>query len=108
MTPLTERQKILIINNVVRAVKDIEKLNNIGYKYLYLCSGFIAHYNRFGFIDYYRDNSLANDIIRNATNNQWRNFRPGDPNYEYMMAMADVYNRVLDEMGVTISSKIEW
>jgi len=96
LVPHTERQATLIVNNVVRACNDIEKLNNTGYKYLYLCSGFIAHFNRYGFIDHYSRHSLREDILRNAQMNQWRNFRPGDRDYEYYMAKADIYRRIVE------------
>ena len=97
LTPYTERQKTLIVNNIVRACKDITKLNAIGYKYINLCSGFIAHYNRYGFIDHYsRYHSLRSDILLNADMNQWRNFRPSDREYEYYMAKAEIYNRILE------------
>jgi hypothetical protein len=95
LVPLTERQKTLIVNNVLAACKDITKLNGTGYNFLYLASGFIAHYNRFGFMDYYSDGSLAQDILNNARNNQWNNFYPGERDYEYMMAKRDVYNRIV-------------
>jgi hypothetical protein len=96
LTPYTERQATLIVNNVVRACSDITKLNGTGYKYINLCSGFIAHFNRYGFIDYYSRNSLREDILRNADMNQWRNFRPGDRDYEYYMAKADIYRRIVE------------
>lgn len=95
LTPLTERQKTLIVNNVIKACKDITQLNKTGYNFLYLASGFIAHYNLYGFIDFYSNTSLKNDIISFAGQNQWNNFRPGERDYEYMMAKKDVYNRIL-------------
>ena len=98
LTPLTERQKTLIVNNVVKACKDITQLNKTGYNFLYLASGFIAHYNLHGFIDFYSHVSLKNDIIGFAGQNQWKNFRPGERDYEYYMAKADVYNRILEEI----------
>ena len=98
LTPLTERQKTLIVNNVVKACKDISQLNDSGYRFLYLASGFIAHYNRYGFIDFYSHISLKNDIIGFAGQNQWKNFRPGERDYEYYMSKADVYNRILEEI----------
>ena len=99
MQALTERQKTLIVNNVVKSVKNIDNLNKTGYDFLYLASGFIAHYNRYGFIAHYSDYNLKNDIVRNASQNQWRNFRPGERDYEYYMAKADVYNRILAEIA---------
>ncbi len=98
LTPYTERQATLIVNNVVRACSDITKLNGTGYKYINLCPGFIAHYNRYGFIDYYERNSLREDILRNAEMNRWLNFRPGDENYEYYMAKADIYRRIVEAL----------
>lgn len=98
MTPLTERQKALIVSNVVKSVKNIDNLNKTGYKYLYLCSGFIAHYDLYGFIASYTGESLKQDLISYAGQNQWRNFRPGERDYDYYMAKADVYNRILSQI----------
>ena len=99
LTALTEKQKTLIVNNVVRAVKNIDSLNRTGYKYLYLCSGFIAHYNLYGFIAHYSDRSLKQDILSYAGQNQWRNFRPGDTDYEYYQSKADVYARIIEKIA---------
>jgi hypothetical protein len=98
LTPLTERQKVLIVNNVVKACKDITQLNKTGYNFLYLASGFIAHYDLNGFIGFYEYVSLKNDIVGFAGQNQWKNFRPGERDYDYYMAKADVYNRILAEI----------
>lgn len=98
LQPLTERQKTLIVNNVVAAVKDITKLNNTGYNYLYLCSGFIAHYNRYGFISHYSDSDLKRDIMNNQRNNKWSNFRPGDRDYDYYKSKADVYAQIVEKL----------
>ena len=99
LAPLTERQKTLIVNNVVAAVKNIDNLNKTGYKYLYLCSGFIAHYDLYGFIAHYSDFDLKRDILSFAGSNQWRNFRPGDTDYEYYMSKADVYSRIVQKIA---------
>jgi hypothetical protein len=98
MTPLTQRQKELIAKNVLAACKDIEKLNSTGYKFLNLCSGFIAHYDLEGFKAYYSEHSLQADIERNAKPNQWGNFRPNDRDYEYYMAKRDCYNMILGRL----------
>lgn len=99
LIPLTERQKTLIVNNVVSAVKDINKLNRTGYKYLYLCSGFIAHYNLHGFISHYQDYDLKRDILDNVNINKWLNFRPGDKDYEYYRSKADVYAQIVAKIA---------
>ena len=97
LTPLTERQKTMIVNNVEKVLRSgsCELLTKQSYDYLYLCSGFIAHYNLYGFRDYYSDTEkLAKDILDNATSNQWYNFHEGENDYEYYMAKKDVYNRI--------------
>ena len=98
LVPLTERQETLIVNNVIKAVKDIENLNKTGYNFLYLCSGFIAHYNLGGFKAFYSDESLKKDIIEFLSMNQWLNFRPNDKDYEYYQSKARVYNRIVAEL----------
>jgi hypothetical protein len=98
LTPLTQRQQDLIVSNVVKACKNIDNLNKTGYKFVYLCSGFIAHYDLYGFIASYTGESLKRDLISYAGQNQWNNFRPGERDYEYMMAKKEVYNRILKEI----------
>ena len=98
MTPLTERQKTLIVNNVVKACKNIDNLSKTGYNFLYLASGFIAHYDLYGFIATYTGRSLKRDIISFAGQNQWNNFHPGERDYDYYMAKKEVYNRILREI----------
>lgn len=95
MTPLTQRQKQLIAKNVLAACKDINKLNKTGYNFLYLASGFIAHYNLEGFKAYYSEHSLQADIERNYMQNQWRNFRPNERDYDYYMSKRETYNMIL-------------
>jgi len=95
MTPLTQRQKQLIANNVLAACKDISKLNKTGYNFLYVASGFIAHYNLEGFKAYYSEHSLKQDIERNAKANQWTNFRNGERDADYYHAKRDAYNMIL-------------
>ncbi len=98
LAPLTERQKTLIVSNVVKACKNIDNLNKTGYKYLYLCSGFIAHYDLYGFIASYTGETLKRDILSYAGQNQWKNFRPGESDYDYYMSKADVYNRIIAQI----------
>jgi hypothetical protein len=98
MTPLTERQKTLIVSNIVKAVKNIDNLNKTGYNFVYQCSGFIAHYDLYGFIASYTGESLKRDLISYAGQNQWNNFRQGERDYDYMMAKKDVYNRIIAQI----------
>lgn len=95
MQALTLNQQKLIVSNVFKACGNIEKLNKTGYNYLYLCSGFIAHYDIHGFKAYYSEHSLIDDIEQNARFNQWSNFSSCDSNYEYYMSKKAVYNAIL-------------
>lgn len=99
LQPLTDRQKTLIVNNVVSACKDINKLNKTGYNFLYLASGFIAHYNMYGFKDFYSDNNLRQEILSNVKQNMWNNFTPRDRDYDYYMSKADVYRRIVAQIN---------
>jgi hypothetical protein len=98
MTPLTTRQKALIVSNIVKAVKNIDNLNKTGYNFIYQCSGFIAHYDMYGFIASYSGESLKRDILSYAGQNQWKNFRPGERDYEYYKAKADVYSEIVSQI----------
>jgi hypothetical protein len=102
METLTLKEQDLIYKNVIRACEDISKLNGRGYNYLYLCSGFIAHYNIHGFKSNYDivdcGYSLSDAILANELANQWDNFREGDINYHYYKSKADVYKRICNKL----------
>ena len=100
MTPLTQRQQTLIVNNVIRACKDINALNKMGYNFLYLAQGFIANFSIYGFKHVYSKRSLKEEILRFADRNQWNNFHPGDKDYEYYMTKKNVYNRIAHALAV--------
>lgn len=97
LTLRTNRQADLIVSNLrkVFATGDSRHLSKSAYKFLYLCSGFIAHYNLYGFQDAYQDvTRLKTAIARNYGSNQWRNFSPKDKDYSYYMEKRDIYNRI--------------
>ena len=96
MKPLTDIQQTRIVNNVIAACRDINKLNKTGYDFLYLASGFIAHYDIHGFKAHYAERgSLQADIEANARFNQWHNFRKGERDAEYYHSKRDTYNAIL-------------
>lgn len=96
LTPLTPRQQTLIVNNIVAACGDIEKLNKTGYKWLNLASGFIAHYDLYGFrAAYSAPGSLARDIMRFVSQNEWNNFHSTDRDYLYYMNKKETYRRIV-------------
>ena len=99
MDAITEKQKSLIVNNIVKACDDIEKLNGTGYKFIYLACGFIAHYNIHGFKAHYSEYDLTRDILSNARSNQFDNFKPGDQNYHYYKSKTDIYNKIVDKLS---------
>ena len=97
----TLREKIVAekADRVNRYAKYQEIIDQ-AYKYLYLCSGFIAHYDHGGFISYYQRNSLKADLLRFRDSNQWKNFTPHDRDYQYYKSKADIYNRIIQSIGV--------
>ncbi len=99
LKPMTEGEKNRILRNIglMFKAKNIELLDKYGYNFLYLASGFIAHYNLGGFIEYYGSTEeLAQDILRNKSNNQWDNFHKGEKDYEYMMQKKEIYNTICE------------
>jgi hypothetical protein len=93
--PITDKEQELICKNVVAACRDISKLNKRGYGFLYLASGFIAHFNLDGFKDAFGNgDALRRAILANQNNNQWGNFRIGERNAEYYFSKRDTYNRI--------------
>jgi hypothetical protein len=97
LEPFSVEEEQRIIHDCVKAARNIDDLTNNAYLFLNLSSGFIAHYNRFGFMEYYREpGSLKKDILAHQKHNQWENFSPGERGYEYYMQKKDIYNTVCD------------
>ena len=96
LTKMTSKEMHLTIKSVVAAVKDIEAINSRAYDFLYLASGFIAHYNIDGFCDYYRAVSLRDEILRNQDANRWDNFREGEKDYEYYRQKGAIYQAICE------------
>jgi hypothetical protein len=97
LEPLNMEEEQNIIRDRVKAAGNIETLTDNAYRFLNLSNGFIAHYNRFGFMDNYREpGSLKQDILVYQNHNQWRNFRHGERGDEYFIQKRDIYNAVCD------------
>ena len=97
LTLRTNRQADLIVSSLRKVFQtyDIAYLTKSAYNFLYLSSGFIAHYNLYGFQAEYTDvNKLKRELAHNYGANQWRNFGPKDPDYSYYMEKRDIYNRI--------------
>ena len=102
MNLLTTRQAALITSSVrnVMASGDINKLTMIAYRFIMLSSGFIAHYNLWGFREEYRNvTDLKEALLRNQDMNQWSNFRPGARDYDYYMQKRDIYNAICEDLN---------
>ena len=99
LIPLTEMQQTRIVNNIrnVLETKDIENLSKQSYYYISVCSGFIAHYDLYGFRDYYYDtDQLARDIVDNdGWNSDRSNFMKGDKYFEYQHTNGKVYKQLV-------------
>jgi len=99
LAPLETGKKNRILRNIglMFLQQDINQLNKHGYNFLYLASGFIAHYNLSGFIEAYGSTqALGRDILKNKSNNQCGNFSKSDRDYEYMMQKKEIYNQICE------------
>jgi hypothetical protein len=97
MDLLTLRKTDLIVSSIRKVFQtgDINHLSSSAYKFLNLSSGFIAHYNLYGFRDAYDNvNDLKAQLAQSYAANQWSNFRPGERDYHYMMQKKEIYNRI--------------
>lgn len=97
LTPKTDKQADAIVKSLDRcSKKGLEYMSNDLYDALYLASGFIAHYDKAGFIDYYENfEALAREIMRN-TSNISTNYREGEKDYEYYAKKAEIYKKLFD------------
>jgi hypothetical protein len=97
LEPFSIEEKQKIIRDCVKAVGNIDTITDKAYRFLNLSNGFIAHYDKWGFMDYYQEpGSLKRDILTHQKHNQWDNFRPGERGYEYYMQKKKIYNTVCD------------
>ena len=94
---LEKKNKILNSFKKVFKHKNINFLTKDAYNFIMLASGFIAHYNVYGFKDVYQDvEEFSNEIKKHKQFNQWTNFYPGERDYEYYMTKKEIYNSICD------------
>ena len=94
LQPLSSEKTNRIVKNVVRACEDITKLAETSYKWLHICSGFIAHFNLDGFKWEYRaPGSLRLAVLRWKNHNQWEHLIGGEDS-KYYEQKRDMYNRI--------------
>ena len=95
----TDRQVSLIVSSFRKVFEqnNISRLTGCAYKFIMLSYGFIAHYDRHGFMNRYNDvYEFASDIVKHQRMNQWKNFRIGEANYEYYMQKREIYNKIAE------------
>jgi hypothetical protein len=97
LEPFSAEEEQKIIRDCVKAANNIEDMTDRAYRYLYLSSGFIAHYDKGGFKEYYCEpGSLKKDILEYQWDNQYFNFSTRDEGYEYYMQHKKIYNTICD------------
>lgn len=96
LTKISEKEvKNIIIGLTKAATRDIKCLTAAAYQFIHVASGFMAHYNILGFVDYYGTaTNLGDYILQYRTMNQWENFYKDELDYEYMMQQKQIYNAV--------------
>lgn len=99
MEQLTEKQVNSIINSFKKVFEknDITFLNKPAYNFIMLGSGFIAHYNIFGFRDHYKCvYDFATKIHDNREANVQTYFLPGEKDCEYYRQKVLIYGKIAD------------
>lgn len=97
---MLEPKPQFIINKIVRSIvlackEDINKLTDVAYSWLHIKSGFIAHYNRTGFIGHYGSGfMLRQAILDNSSRNSVTNYYKGEQDYPYYKQQADTYELI--------------
>ena len=97
--PLEPEKASRIIGNILEACRDITKLSLEAYRWLHLRAGFIAHFDREGFIEEYqscqnlRDNILANQIHNTSCNRSRK-----DRDYPYYLQQCDIYQQIVEQL----------
>ena len=106
LQPRSPEEEQKIIHDCVKAAEDIKTMTDRAYKFLYLSGGFIAHYNKLGFMDHYEESgSLREAIFEYQRENQYSNFGQKDDDYAYYMQKKKIYNTVCDYLKQGIEYK---
>ena len=97
--PLEPEKVSRVISNVLEACRDITCLSLEAYRWIHLKAGFIAHYDREGFIEEYqtsqnlRDNILANQIHNTSCNRSLK-----DRDYPYYLQQCEMYQHIVEQL----------
>lgn len=105
-----------ILKNIETVYKtgDIEKLSNASYSFIILLSGFIAHYNLWGFMDHYKDlRDFSSDLI-SACNKPSIDYQRNDSDFikwygvDYCNSKADIMEgiiKIVNQYHISIDNK---
>jgi hypothetical protein len=108
LEPVSSEEEARIIRDCIKGANNINQLTDKAYKFLYLSSGFIAHYDREGFKSNYREpGSLKAEILNYQPHNQWGNFTPRDADYEYYMQKKRIYNGICEGLKNNIQYHVK-
>lgn len=97
--PLEPEKASRIVSGVLEACRDITRLPMESYRWLHLRAGFIAHFDRDGFIEEYqscqnlRDNILANQIHNTSCSRSHK-----DVDYPYYLQQCEMYNEIVEKL----------
>jgi hypothetical protein len=108
LIPCSPEEEQKVIRDCVKAARDIKSMTDRAYKYLYLAGGFIAHFNKLGFMEHYEEpGSLKKAIFEYQRENQYNNFGPKDDGYDYYMQKKKIYNTICAclRQGIEYKSK---
>ena len=105
---LEPEKALIIIKNLLDACRDITSLTQEGYRLIHLRTGFIAHYDREGFIEEYltsqnlRDKILANQIHNTSCNRSLK-----DKDNPYYLQQGEIEEQDHVTAGGTIISNVD-
>ena len=95
LKPLSEEEASRIVKNILEACKDIQHLSRDGYRWISLRAGFIAHYNREGFIsDYQLSSNLRDNILAYEKANTFCHRKERDRDYPYYQQVCRMYAEI--------------
>ena len=99
LKPFEPQHAVRIVDNILDACKDITRLSVDGYRWISIRAGFIAHYNKEGFItDYQTSQNIRDNILVYEHANIHCNRSVTDIEYPYYQQQCDMYARILDNL----------
>jgi hypothetical protein len=99
LKPLSQDEVSRIVKNVLDACIDIKTLSQQGYQWISLRAGFIAHYNREGFIaDFENSQNLRENILAYEHHNTRFNRSQKDIDYPFYKQVSEMYLQIVEQL----------